>query len=316
MFCWLLWFWLGPRIYQAPLLIQLARAIPISILLVVCEELLWVKCVPNWPEGHRRRTYWEKVDFQLNGEFLYSLLIFWCAFFLVRGVGYYLLYREKEHSTQQLETRLVHSQIQALRMQLNPHFLFNTLNSISSLMRVDVVGADAMLEELSALLRITFERGETQLIPLRDEMDFVETYISIQRTRFAGCFRQEISIEPNVFDALVPTLILQPIVENAFVHGISRLSSGGLLAIKAAREGENLKVCVANDGPGISSDVASARLSNGIGLANVRARLSLQYGQEHEFSIEEIANKRVQVVITIPLQLSEKSSDLIIGYDA
>ena len=131
-------------------------------------------------------TYWQRLEFELDGELVDNLLVFWCTFFLIRGVGYYQKYREKEHAAAQLEIEVIQAQMRALRMQLNPHFLFNTLNGISSLMRTDVAGADTMLEQLSSLLRITLERGEIQLIPLSDEMEFVEMYLAIQHQRYAG----------------------------------------------------------------------------------------------------------------------------------
>ena len=126
----------------------------------------------------------------------------------------------------------------ALRMQLNPHFLFNAMNSISSLMRTDVNAADTMLEQLSSLLRITLERGNVQLIPLRDEMEFIEVYLSMQDQRYAGRVRRDISIDSELHDALVPAMILQPIVENAYAHGLSKMEKDGELLIEAHRQSE------------------------------------------------------------------------------
>ena len=144
-------------------------------------------------------------------------------------MGYYERYREHERTAAQLEIQLANAQISALRMQLNPHFLFNTMNSISSLMRVDVDAADAMLEQLSSLMRITLERGDTQgFITLRDEMEFIETYMDMQARRYAGRIEQEINIDPELYDALVPSMILQPIVENAYIHGLSKVTLGEL----------------------------------------------------------------------------------------
>ncbi len=137
----------------------------------------------------------------------------------------------------QLQSQLVQAQMRALRMQLNPHFLFNTMNGISSLMRSDVPAADLMLEQLSRLLRITLQRGDAQFIPLSDEMEFIEMYLAMQDRRFAGRIHQQMKIDPHVHDAFVPTMILQPIVENAYAHGLSRMSSNGLLTIEASSEG-------------------------------------------------------------------------------
>src|SRR6202012_2399795 len=158
----------------------------------------------------------------------------------------YQLYREKEYATAQLKAQLAQAQLRALRMQLNPHFLFNTMNSISSLMQIDIAAADKMLEQLSSLLRITLERGDVQLIPLSDEMEFIEMYLAMQDRRFAGRVEQQMSVDPHVHDAIVPTMILQPIVENAYAHGLSRLSTKGLLSIHAAQEGSILCLSVTN----------------------------------------------------------------------
>ena len=114
-------------------------------------------------------------------------------------------------------------------MQLNPHFLFNAMNSISSLMRTDVEAADEMLEQLSSLLRISLERGSVQMIPLREEIDFLEVYLSMQDKRYADRVKRSISVDPELHDALIPAMILQPVVENAYVHGLSKIESDGEL---------------------------------------------------------------------------------------
>ena len=165
-----------------------------------------------------------------------SLVIFWAVFFLLRGIGYYQLYRETDYAAVQLETQFANAQLRALRMQLNPHFLFNTMNSISSLMQTDIAAADKMLEQLSSLLRITLERGDVQLIPLSDEMEFIEMYLAMQDRRFTGRVRQEVYVEPDLYDALVPAMILQPVIENAYTHGLSRLDKDGVIAIDVRRQ--------------------------------------------------------------------------------
>ena len=147
---------------------------------------------------------------------------FWIGFALVRSVGYYQRFREREQTASRLEAQLVQARLQALQMQLNPHFLFNTLNCVSSLMRSDPDGADEMLERLSSLLRITLAKGQAQQIPLQEEMEVIQLYVSIQQLRFGDRVRHSIEVAPEAWDALVPTMILQPIVENAYVHGIAR----------------------------------------------------------------------------------------------
>ena len=196
--CWLTWLWLGPRIQQGRLSWILTCVLPLSIFVGVGEEMFWVLMFPTLPLGSSGWSYRRRLEFHLNAELMDNLVIFWSSFLLIRGVGYYQKYREKEQSSQQLEVQLVNAQLRALQMQLNPHFLFNTLNGISSLMHTDIAAADTMLEQLSCLLRITLERGEAQLIPLSDEMQFVEMYLELQNRRFSGRLHQKVSVEPEL----------------------------------------------------------------------------------------------------------------------
>jgi LytS/YehU family sensor histidine kinase len=205
-------------------------------------------------------------------------------------------------------------------MQLNPHFLFNTMNGISSLMRTDVAAADLMLEQLSRLLRITLHRGEAQFIPLSDEMEFIEMYLAMQDRRFAGRVRQELAVDPHLHDAIVPTMILQPIVENAYAHGLSRLTSSvGVLSIEASSVGSVLRLCVTNSGTGLHLPTKNGNgngSGKGVGLANVQDRLKMHYGDDHTFSISEVDDSRVQVVMTLPLQFAARPTENTTGYGA
>jgi LytS/YehU family sensor histidine kinase len=196
-------------------------------------------------------------------------------------------------------------------MQLNPHFLFNTMNSISSLIRIDPAGADVMLEQLSSLLRMTLQRGEVQLIALSDEMQFTEMYLAMQDLRFAGRIRQEISIDPELHDAVVPAMLLQPLIENAYCHGLSRIQRDGLLIIAARREGSTLWLRVSNSGLGLIRQDGERK---GVGLSNVQHRLRLHYGDDQTFSIEELADGMVQVTITLPLAFREPEVAALTGY--
>jgi two-component system LytT family sensor kinase len=303
--CWLLWWWLGPQLQRARLAAILTWVLPLSIVVSILQEMIWVACFPNIPLNRPHMGYWRRLELELSDEIFNKIVIFWCAFALFRGIGYYQRFREKEDAAAQLETRLANAQISALRMQLNPHFLFNTMNGISSLMRSDVGAADNMLDQLASLLRITLERGDAQLIPLRDELDFIDLYLSMQGSRFGARVRQSISVDPELHDALVPAMILQPIVENAYAHGLSRLDSGGILEIEARKEGDRVRLSVLNSGVGLGSAERDAASGSGLGLANVKARLRLHYGAEHAFTIREVAADRVQVTVRLPLQFSE-----------
>jgi signal transduction histidine kinase len=312
--CWLLWFWLGPQIQTAPLPRTVAVAVPVSILAILCEEMIWVACFPSIPLRKRPMSYVERLEFQLYFELVASLLIFWCTFFLIRGIGYYQRFREKESVARQLESQLAEARIRALRMQLNPHFLFNSLNGISSLMHSDVAAADTMLEQLACLFRITLERGEIQLIPLIDEMEFVEMYVAVQQQRFAGRMRHEISVESGLHDALVPAMILQPLIENAYAHGLTHIVSDGLLFIGARRDHNHLTLTVLNTGVGILPVPDPFAKIGGVGLKNVQSRLRLHYGDDHQFTLQALNTNNVEAKITIPLQLSVNPSGRLKGY--
>jgi LytS/YehU family sensor histidine kinase len=226
-------------------------------------------------------------------------------------MGYYQQFREKEGAAAQLEVQLANAQLSALRMQLNPHFLFNTMNSISSLMRSDIDAADAMLEQLGNLLRITLERGNSQLIPLRDEIEFIEMYLTLQDRRYGSRVRQSVTVDPALHDAIVPAMILQPIVENAYAHGLSKLDNGGLLEIEARCNGEGMILTVLNSGIGLPLGFNNSPVGRGVGLANTRSRLALHYGTAHTFLIRQVDGNSVQVAITIPLQFAQNSAQQI-----
>jgi LytS/YehU family sensor histidine kinase len=255
--------------------------------------------------------YWQCVAFNFRGDLVESMVIFWGAFFFFRGLGYYQQFREKETVAAQLQAQLANAQIAALRMQLNPHFLFNTMNSISSLMRSDIDAADSMLEQMSSLLRMTLERRDVQLIPLHDEIEFIETYLAMQDQRYTGRVIRTLLVDPELHDALVPAMILQPIVENAFVHGVSKLDRGGELTIEITSDAGQVCARVTNSGRGLAAARNGSSAGHGVGLTNVKNRLHLHYGKDCSFSIVEIDPSHVQVSIAFPLQLSQRALETV-----
>jgi hypothetical protein len=313
--CWILWWTLRSKIYTANLKNILLVFVPLSFFASVMEETIWVVLFPHLPMGRPPMPFWQRLSFHLDAEFIDSLVLFWSAFFLFRGIGYYQSYREKERVAAQLQSQLIQAQMRALRMQLNPHFLFNTMNGISSLMRTDVAAADLMLEQLSRLLRITLHRGESQFIPLSDEMEFIEMYLAMQDRRFSGRVQQQMNVDPHVHDAIVPTMILQPIVENAYAHGLSRLSASGMLSIHASSHGSTLRLSVTNTGMGLRPENNKAQ-GKGVGLSNVRDRLRMHYGEDQSLSIAELEGNVVEVVVTLPLRFSERPIEQTTGYGA
>jgi hypothetical protein len=314
--CWLLWQWFGTQIQRASVFSIITTVLPLSIVTSVAEEMIWVPFFPNLPLDRPHMDYWHRLSFQLSGELLDNMVIFWCTFGMFRAIGYYRKFRERENTAAQLEVQLANAKISALQMQLNPHFLFNTMNSISSLMRIDIEAADTMLEQLGGLLRITLERGHAQFISLHDEMEFIELYLAMQEMRYVGRVHLSITIEPELYDALVPAMILQPIVENAFAHGLSKLETSGILSIEAHKEDGRVRLSVLNSGIGLGANPRRQSDSQGVGLANTRSRLHLHYGGNQSFHICETDRDKVLVTLMLPLRLSQNSAESITKFGA
>lgn len=304
---WVLLRRFGRFIQEATRLQMLTIVLPAGLAICWLEEMVWIPLFPQYMRDYGTQ-YWTRVVHEYFGDLVESMAIYWGGFFFFRGVAYYHQLREKERVASQLEAQLAKAKIAALRMQLNPHFLFNTMNGISSLMRSDIEAADSMLEHLSSLLRMTLERGDVQLIPLHDEIDFTETYLSMQDRRYAGRVTRVLSVDPELHDALVPAMILQPIIENAYAHGLSKLDRGGMLSIEVGRDGQRLTASITNNGVGLKPGVNENPNGHGFGLANVKDRLRLHYGDDCSFSIREIERNQVRVSLSFPLQLSANSA--------
>jgi signal transduction histidine kinase len=185
----------------------------------------------------------------------------------------------------QLETRLAEARLRTLEAELQPHFLFNTLHAISSLVHTNPDGADRMISRLSDLLRLTFDRSGAPRISLQEELEFLQKYLEIEQTRFHDRLSVRFDIDPDTLDAEVPRLILQPLVENAIKHGVSPKPGAGLVQISTRRQGDDLWIEVSDNGVGLSAG-ARQQLRSGVGLSNTRDRLECLYGDAHriEFS--------------------------------
>jgi sensor histidine kinase YesM len=217
--------------------------------------------------------------------FPFEYLIYWA----ILGAGYMVDYQDRYRTSAlraaHLEAQLAQAHLQALKVQLQPHFLFNTLHSISSLMDEDAEMARRMLVRLGDLLRLTLETQGIQEMPLQQELECMELYLDIERVRFSEHLDVQMIVEPEVLDAMVPNLILQPLVENAVRYGIAPRQHGGRITITARRKNGMLSLRVVDDGvgdgDGREKDPSEGR--TGVGLANVRFRLVELYGRQHEF---------------------------------
>jgi sensor histidine kinase YesM len=233
-------------------------------------------------------------------------IFFYAAILAVAHVlAYYRQWRERELLASQLETKLAQTQLQVLKMQLHPHFLFNTLNAISALIHQDVELADRMIAQLGDLLRTTLERANQQEVSLKQEIDFIRPYLDIEKARLGSRLAVDLEIDPAVMDAKVPNLLLQPLVENAIRHGIAPCSKPGTLSITAGRDNGLLRVSVMDSGPGLHNDSETPK---GIGLANTRARLQKLYGARQRLELSRAPAGGLRVDITIPFQECAGSS--------
>lgn len=243
------------------------------------------------------------VSTELMRNFANESMAFWAVIAVVYALEFNRRYREREGAAADLRTRLSEARLDALRSQIHPHFLFNTLHSISTLMHRDVEAADTMLSRLSDLLRLTMKhRGENE-ITLRDEIALVDNYIEIMRVRFGDRVSIRRNIDPRALDVLVPQFILQPLVENAFDHGIARAPGAGLIELGAERKNGALELSVIDDGPGLNASATPATRS-GIGLTNTMRRLEQLYGASQSVSLETFAERGTRVTVVVPWRLA------------
>jgi two-component sensor histidine kinase len=236
----------------------------------------------------------------LTSHFHPYVLIYWAMLGVSHALNYYHRYQDRERRAVTLEARLAQNQLQLLKMQLHPHFLFNTLNAISALIHLDVEAADRMLARLGDLLRLVLENDGIQEVRLQQELDFLKAYVEIEEIRFGPRLNVCLHAEPDVRDACVPSLILQPLVENAIRHGLSSHDRAGRIQVRASRLGEVLRLEVEDDGPGLT--VKPNCLREGVGLSNTRARLQQLYGVAHRFELDGQPGNGLVVTIDIPFR--------------
>lgn len=246
-----------------------------------------------------------------SGIFIYFIMLG-----IQSGFRYYRQYLERQrealrlelHATE-LQSQLMRAQLSVLKMQLQPHFLFNTLNAIMTLVRQQKMEqAEEMLARLSDLLRCVLEDVEAQEVPLRRELEYLRLYLYIEQARFQDRLRVEISADPAILDAALPQMGLQPIVENAIRHGIGRSSAAGLIRIGASRVDDRLELWVQDDGPGFQ--LVNSFTDSGIGLANTKERLRQLYGADANLRIENGRQGGAVVTMTLPYRVVPGNSEL------
>jgi two-component system, LytTR family, sensor kinase len=251
------------------------------------------------------KTQAERAAFAwLTGFWMYflvsTLALQFAIYCAIVAAAHTLMYYERSREREHLEARLAEARLQLLSMQLQPHFLFNTLNTIAELVHDEPDAADRMITGLSDLLRRTLELGPTQEIPLDAELALLEQYLDIQRARFGDRLRITIAVGDDTTRAAVPVLLLQPLVENAIRHGLGERLSSGQIDIAARRDGNRLIVTVSDDGIGPAASAATAR--ERVGLGNTRARLEALYGSNHRLDLSVAPSQGARVTLEIPFR--------------
>ncbi len=281
-------------------------AIPIHILGVIAATSAHVvmavasQMATYWVVGESLDTWLHEAQEMLFLNFDWEMMTYWTIVGVGTAIKYMHEARARELSAAQLETRLVEARLHTLQRQMQPHFLFNTLNTISALMHRDVEAADAMIARLSDLLRMSLQRVGVQEVPLQEELDFLSKYLEIEQTRFRDRLTVIFDVQSDTLHALVPNLLLQPLVENAIKHGIGPRPTPGEIAVRARRDGAMLELDVQDNGVGLSA----ARLTDfnrGVGLSNTRSRLDHLYGSLHRFEFRQPAEGGLLVCIAIPM---------------
>ncbi len=263
--------WVGRRTAQSGWVRMLAIHVPVSVLMAAAQTSAMLSSY--WTLGGSYAVKPASMGKLFHLEFIYQfhlgLITYWIILAVMRGLEWRGHLRDEKLRSAQLQGELSEAKLHALRMQLQPHFLFNTLNAISALALADPPLARTMISRLSDLLRLSLEESRAERVPLSRELQFLECYLAIQQIRFQDRLTVKLDVGKGVQNAMVPHLILQPLVENALHHGLLPLHGGGTLHILIERAGTDLRLLVEDDGQGLPS----AASHEGIGLGNTRARL-------------------------------------------
>lgn len=311
---WVLWAALAPVVFtltrRFPLelktaipnsLVHLAAALALSVLhRIVYLPVCWLLYV----DAYRKKP--SLLDLYASDLFfnLQTGLMCYGTILLVSNViDYYERYQAGELQTSQLNAQLAEAQLQALRMQLQPHFLFNTLNSISALQLTNVEAANQMTARLGDFLRMTLDNVGTPLVTLREEMEFLRSYLAIERIRFQDRLQVTMDIAPETLDLKVPNLLLQPLIENAIKYAVVKSTGQGVIVLRAKLKSGELQIEVEDNGIGLQLPHNSNRATRGgVGLANTKARLEQLYGHAHRFELQNATSGGVLVTIAIPTE--------------
>jgi two-component system, LytTR family, sensor kinase len=303
-----LWGMLSPLIFLLARRFELRKHFPRNVLvhlgasvglsgfvISAASPLVWYLGYPNLARNPTLAILWRNNAFSAY-YFHQGLTIYWTTLVVAHALYYYRGLRKGEAQTARLTAQLAQAQLQALKMQIHPHFLFNTLNSIAALLHKDVEAADRMIARLGDFLRLTLQSSDTQTVDFEQELEFLKCYLDIEHIRFQDRLTVELDIDSKALKATVPNLILQPIVENAVRHGVAKQTSHGHITIRARREGDRLIMTVEDNGPGLKAQSNGS----GIGISNTRARLEQFYGSDFRFQIANSTERGASVMLDVP----------------
>lgn len=296
--------WLGKRyrFERGTRTISLLVHVPTSLILSTFQLVIAEIVVQSFsPEPLHLFEAFRAIQLTFVVYYHINVLTYWAILGVGYGRQYYRKFRDREIRAAQLEAQLTQAQLRALKMQLHPHFLFNTFNTISSLMHRNVDAADGVLARLGDLLRYSLHNVGVQEVTLREELDFLQRYLEIEQTRFEDRLRVKMSVDPEVLDCMVPNFILQPLVENAVRYAVAPRASGGSVEITAKEVLGQLRLSVVDDGPGLPPgyDVAA---NEGIGLRTCRERLQQLYGDEQRLKLSNRSPGGLEVSIIMPIR--------------
>jgi sensor histidine kinase YesM len=270
--------------------------------------------IETWAHATFYRPEEMPVGIQFFGAILldFSLLAAWSA--LYYGINFYLMLEEQSDRVERLESQASSAQLAMLRYQLNPHFLFNTLNSISTLVLLkETQRANAMLSRLASFLRYTLANESEGTVSLAQEVETLKLYLEIEKMRFEDRLRADFRIDPAANEARLPSLLLQPMVENSIKYAVTPLEEGADITIEAAIHGmepdRRLIITITDTGPGLTDGTARPTYSTGVGLANIRDRLAQAYGTDHRFEVQTDRAEGFGVVIDIPFLTAKQHKD-------
>jgi two-component system LytT family sensor kinase len=242
----------------------------------------------------------------------FQVVLYWAVLGAAYMVEFVRRYRERDRAAAELEQKLARTTLEALRMQLNPHFLFNALNSVNELMEMDVREAQRTLVRVSDLLRLSLRSAAQSLIPVWQEIELVELYLQIARVRYGTGLSADISVDPSVVDAMIPSFLLQPLVENALKHGLAPGHKDQCIEVRLSRRGNDMEIIVDDNGKGLDGLLTtSGRFlaavpsvdGLGIGLTNTRSRLAMLYGDRYAFRMSNQPTGGCRVEIRLPLDV-------------